>query len=111
MQATPQQAPSCHSCGGSGEVATDFGPSDCPDCGGVGYLPEKRALVEWRTRDIERALGAGIRPVDSDIRWLISELRTARRALGEVVALAHDAADDDGIALKIRLVAGRVLDG
>jgi hypothetical protein len=109
MTTSSQQVPSCHSCGGAGEVATDFGPTDCPDCGGAGYLPEKRALVEWRLRDIERAIGAGIPPASIDVRWMISELRASRKALTEVIAFAHDAEDPDGIAMKIRIVASRVL--
>lgn len=72
-------------------------------------MPEKRALVEWRLRDIERAIGSGLKPAPVDIHWMISELRASRKALTEVVALAHDAEDPDGIAMKIRLVAGRTL--
>ena len=82
---------------------------DCPDCGGAGYLPNKSSLVEWRVRDIERAVGSGLRPVPVDIRWLLAELRAARKALTEVVALAHDASDPDGITMKIRITAARAL--
>lgn len=100
---------SCHSCGGSGEIPTDFGPVDCPDCGGAGFLPARSALVEWRARDIERAVAAGIRPSPVDLRFLIAELRGARKALTEVIALAHDATDPDSIAMRIRIVASRAL--
>jgi hypothetical protein len=66
-------------------------------------------LVEWRARDIERALGAG-RPAQSkDVSWLIAELRAARNALTEIIALAHDAQDPDHIANKIRFTANRAL--
>jgi hypothetical protein len=99
----------CQSCGGTGDVPTDFGPTDCPDCGGAGYLAERRTLVEWRLRDIERAVGAGIKPASVDVRWLVAELRGARKALAEVLALAHDAEDPDGIAMKIRVVASRAM--
>ncbi|HEY5955150.1 MAG TPA: hypothetical protein VIV60_01305 [Polyangiaceae bacterium] len=109
MEDTASTKPHCSSCGGAGEIPTDFGPTDCPDCGGAGYLPEKHALVEWRLRDIERAVGSGLHPAPVDLRWLLSELRQARTALNEVVALAHDAEDPDGIAMKIRVVASRVL--
>jgi hypothetical protein len=109
MEIGAQKEPGCTSCGGSGEIPTDFGPTDCPDCGGAGFLPPKNALVEWRSRDIERAVGAGIHPAPVDIRWLLAELRSARRALSEVVALAHDVSDDDAIAMKIRIVASRAL--
>ena len=104
-----RSVPSCHSCGGTGEIPTDFGPRDCPDCGGAGYLPSRNALVEWRARDIERAVQSGIHPAPVDLRWLLSELRTARKALNEVIALAHDANDPDSIAMRIRVVATRAL--
>lgn len=109
MDTSSAREPLCHSCGGSGDVPTDFGPADCPDCGGAGYLAERRVLVEWRMRDVERAVGSGIHPANVDIRWLIAELRSARKALSEVVALAHDAEDPEGIAMKIRIVASRAL--
>lgn len=109
MESGAQKEPSCTSCGGSGEIPTDFGPTDCPDCGGAGFLPRKNALVDWRSRDIERAVAAGIHPAAVDIRWLLAELRSARSALNQVVALAHDIQDDEAIAVKIRLVASRAL--
>jgi len=109
MESGAQGEPSCTSCGGTGEIPTDFGPTDCPDCGGAGFLPRKSVLVDWRSRDIERAVSAGIRPAAVDIRWLLAELRSARSALSEVVALAHDVNDDDAIAMKIRVVASRAL--
>jgi hypothetical protein len=109
MPQDTREAPSCHSCGGSGEIPTDFGPVDCPDCGGAGYLPAKHALVEWRARDIERAVAAGIHPAPVDLRFLIAELRASRKALTEVIALAHDATDPDSIAMRIRIVASRAL--
>ena len=109
MDETSRREPTCHSCGGSGEIPTDFGPTDCPDCGGAGFLPAKNALVEWRARDIERAVQAGIHPAAVDVRWLLAELRNTRRALTDVIALAHDATDPDSIAMRIRLVAGRAL--
>lgn len=106
---TANDALTCHSCGGSGEIPTDFGPTDCPDCGGAGFLPARSTLVEWRARDIERAVQAGIHPVPVDIRWLLAELRSTRKALTEVIALAHDATDPDSIAMKIRIIASRAL--
>jgi hypothetical protein len=99
----------CASCQGSGEAPTDYGVVDCPDCGGSGVLPPRAARVEWRARDIERAL-AQARSVDPEhVRWLLAELRTARSALTEIIALAHDSDDQDGIALKIRFLANRAL--
>jgi hypothetical protein len=97
------------SCQGTGESPTDFGVVDCPDCGGSGQLPTHGVLIEWRARDIERAIGAGRPAHNKDVTWLIAELRTARMALTEIIALAHDAQDPDHIANKIRFTANRAL--
>lgn len=99
----------CMSCHGTGEAPTDYGVVDCPDCGGSGVLPTENVLVQWRSADIERALGAGRTPEAADVRWLLEELRRARKALTEVIALAHDANDPDAIAQKIRFAANRAL--
>jgi hypothetical protein len=102
--------PACTTCLGSGELPTDFGPRDCPDCGGAGTLPSKSTLIDWRARDIERAhtLANGS-PVASDVAWLVAELRSARGALNEIIALAHDIEDENEIARRIRFVANRAL--
>jgi len=105
----PSKSPGCDSCGSSGEVPTDFGPADCPDCGGAGYLPPRSTLVEWRLRDVELALSSAALPAASDVKWLVDEIRLARDALTEVLALAHDVADPDGIATRIRFTANRAL--
>jgi len=109
MTPTQSRAPSCSSCGGVGEVPTDFGPQDCPDCGGAGFLPSRAVLVEWRARDIERALSAGVDAAAVDVRWLLAELRAARHALTDIIALAHDIQDADSIAGRIRFTANRAL--
>jgi hypothetical protein len=43
------------------------------------------------------------------VRWLLAELRSARSALHEIIALAHDSLDQDAIGLKIRFTANRAL--
>ncbi len=103
------QASRCESCLGTGETPTDYGVVDCPDCGGSGSLPTRNVLVEWRARDIERALIADRVPLPDDVRWMLAELRAARSALTDIIALAHDANDPDGIAVKIRFAANRAL--
>jgi hypothetical protein len=106
---TKAEAGRCESCLGTGETPTDYGVVDCPDCGGSGVLPTRNVLVEWRVRDIERAL-TNERPISpEDLRWLMAELRNARSALTDIIALAHDANDPDSIALKIRFAANRAL--
>ena len=99
----------CNSCLGSGETPTDYGLVDCPDCGGSGVLPHRSVLVEWRSRDIERALQNGGPMSPEHARWLLAELRSARAALTEIIALAHDTEDRDAIGLKIRFTANRAL--
>ena len=90
-------------------MPTESGPTDCPDCGGQGFLPSSNVLVDWRARDIERALTAGSQPEAADIRWLLAQMRAARTALTEIVALAHDIHDPDAIAIRIRATAHRAL--
>src|SRR5687768_8594169 len=97
--------PSCESCMSSGEMATDFGLVDCPDCGGAGFLPSRSVLVDWRSRDVERALSAGRTLEAKDVQWLLAELRLARAALTEIGALAHDVEDAEAIAVRIRFTA------
>lgn len=93
----------------SGEIPTDFGPVDCPDCGGAGFLPSRAVLVDWRARDVERALTAGAAVEPNDVRWLLAELRLARSALTEIIALAHDVDDSESLGLRIRFTANRAL--
>jgi hypothetical protein len=109
MQTRLSNSNRCRSCVGTGEAPTDYGIVDCPDCGGGGYLPTKNVLVDWLARDIERAVEKGRTPEPTDVRWLLGELRLARAALTEIIALAHDAQDPDDIALRIRFAANRAL--
>jgi hypothetical protein len=99
----------CGTCEGAGEVGTDYGVVDCPDCGGSGELPPEGVLVEWRLADIDRRVSSGKNVDVNDVPWLLSELRKARSALKEVVGLAHDAEDEQRIDQKIRFVANKAL--
>jgi hypothetical protein len=101
--------PACSSCQGSGAVAADFGAVDCPDCGGSGFLPARHVLVDWRARDLEKSLARGAEVRSADVTWMLAELRQARAALVEIVALAHDVDDADDIARSIRHVANKAL--
>lgn len=99
----------CKTCMGSGEAATEYGVMDCPDCGGFGTLPPRSERTAWRVSDIERAIQAG-RAIEAEhVRWALNELRQARGALREIIALAHDTGDDDSIGLRIRFTANRAL--
>jgi hypothetical protein len=99
----------CVSCGGTGEMVREQGPTDCPDCGGTGRLPSRATLIDWRARDIDRAAASGRELGADDARWLVSELRNARSALTQIIALAHDIDDGDAIAVRIRFAANKVL--
>jgi hypothetical protein len=99
----------CNSCSGTGEVGTEVGPVDCPDCGGSGLLPHPYVLVEWRVRDIEKARAGGSDATASDIRWLIAELRRARTALTQIASLGEDAGDSE-MARRIRFTANQALE-
>jgi hypothetical protein len=99
----------CASCVGTGEMVREMGPVDCPDCGGTGTLPPRGTLVDWRARDIDKAAAAGRGVGPEDARWLVSELRTARQALTQIIALAHDVEDADAIAQQIRFAANKAL--
>ena len=72
-------------------------------------MPAKKALVEARMADIEKAYAGARNAVATDVRWMLTELRGARSALKEIVALAHDVRDEDAIALKIRVIANGTL--
>jgi hypothetical protein len=84
----------CGNCYGQGQVPTDDGPVACPDCGGVGTLPGNGVMVEWRALEIERLHGVGNEQIAQDIRWLIFEVRRARSALTNLLALTEDLGDD-----------------
>jgi hypothetical protein len=84
----------CGNCYGEGHLPTDQGPVDCPDCGGEGILPTRNVLVDWRAREIERVLCVGDDQIAHDVGWLIFELRRARSALTQVLALAEEIGDE-----------------
>lgn len=109
MQARIPETSRCAGCLGSGETPTDYGMVDCPDCGGAGFLPSRNVLVEWRARDIERALSRGRTAENEDVRWLLAELRRARDALNEINSLANELDDEAGIATRIRFTANQAL--
>ena len=99
----------CQSCLGTGEVGTEVGPVDCPDCGGAGALPHPAVVVEWRVRDIERRYVGRDDGVTQDIRWLIAELRRARTALTELASLAEDSAGSE-LGPRMLFIANRALE-
>jgi hypothetical protein len=99
----------CQTCYGEGNFPTDAGLIDCPDCGGSGTLPSPSTLVEWRLREIERAFGAGQDEEPQAVRWLATELRRAREALTEILALSEELPDVQE-RTRLRFVANGALE-
>ena len=98
----------CATCYGQGEVVTDQGPLTCRDCMGHGKLAGRIELFEWRLREIERAFGSGTQEEPQAVRWLAFELRRAREALTEILALSEDLPDVQERA-RLRFVANDAL--
>lgn len=98
----------CASCYGTGEIVTDSGPVDCPDCMGVGRTP-RGEVIEWRLRDIERIHAAHATDGTTDVRWLIFELRRHREALLRIFTRCQDL-DDAALAAELRHLANAALD-
>lgn len=98
----------CKTCYGQGEVPTDEGPVACPDCGGAGTLPDPYTLIEWRLREIERVHGTGGTETASALQWVAFELRRARAALTDLLALS-DELDDSPLRTRMRFIANGAL--
>lgn len=113
MTSTDSGVAACLTCYGQGETATEWGVSACPDCGGSGALPPRDTLVEWRLRAIEK----GYLPSDSstaqDVAWLAFELRRARHALTQILALSQElgqeSSSDERLAVRLRFLANDAL--
>lgn len=111
-------SPACATCYGAGEVITEQGPTTCRDCLGHGSQAGRLQLVEWRLREMERALAAppgGPAGVTSgalergDAAWLIAELRRTREALVQILSRCQDADAGDTTAQEIMFVANEAL--
>lgn len=102
------QGRKCESCYGQGSLPSDQGPMACPDCGGSGVLPRPDTHVEWRLREIERTFGVGSEEPAQAVRWLAFELRRARAALMEVLALSGELADSAEV-VRVRFSVNRAL--
>ena len=91
----------CLTCYDSGEIVTELGPVDCPDCAGDPGAVSPWGQTERRLRDIEQRY-AGKPDLGDDVRWLVFELRKARSALLQILARCQDAPDGDGLAAEVR---------
>lgn len=98
----------CETCYGQGEIPTDAGLLTCPDCGGEGTLASPATLVEWRLRAIEQGQSGRHDEIAQDVRWLAFEVRRAREALTELVALIDDL-DETPLRTRMRFIANGAL--
>ena len=92
----------CHTCYGTGEVVTEQGPSNCPDCYGDGKQANSGNKFEWRLRELERHYRTKNGESLSDVMWLVHELRQARDALVLILTRCQDADESDDMARYVR---------
>lgn len=100
---------SCLTCFGAGETVTENGAQTCPDCFGEGKLLSPGTRMEWRLRELERAYDRSGGETETDILWLVHELRKSREALVRVFARCQDADDADATAREVRYLAKEAL--
>jgi hypothetical protein len=99
----------CITCHGAGEIPTDLGPEICPDCQGDPRSPGQRQLLEWRLRDIERVHVGEDHPCQSDVRWLVHEVRRNRDALVQILSMCLDA-EPGPLAAEIKYIVNATLE-
>jgi len=100
----------CNSCQGAVELGTDNGPIVCPDCFGEGRQLDSLERVEWRLRDIEQAHQGAAHGCESEVRWLVLELRRSRDALLKILSRCQDASDSEGnLAAAVKYDANQAL--
>jgi hypothetical protein len=88
----------CASCYGTGEMVTEQGCADCPDCFGRGRSSGGGAGVEWKLRALESRYGDLSSDVATDVQWLMHEVRRGREALVRILTRCQDANEDDQLA-------------
>jgi hypothetical protein len=104
-----QDGEACLTCYGSGEVPGDGVPQTCPDCYGEGSSLSRGTRLEWRLRAIERAYASAASETQSDVTWLIHELRASRQALLLILARCQDADENDATARDVKFQANDAL--
>lgn len=103
------EAQKCVTCYGQGEVSGIGGLQACTDCGGVGELPSGMVLAERRMRELETSYSKQGGQVESDVRWLVDEVRRSRHSLLQILAAGQDADPEDELAAQVRFLANQVL--
>jgi hypothetical protein len=65
--------------------------------------------MEWRLRELEQTYRRSGRETETDVLWLVHELRRSREALVRIFARCQDADDSDATAREIRFQANEAL--
>jgi hypothetical protein len=105
----PKPVDACLTCHGVGETVTESGAETCPDCFGEGNVLSRGTKLEWRLRAIERAYRDSGRETESDVLWLVHELRTSRDVLLRILARCQDAEETNGLARDVKYEANEAL--
>lgn len=103
----PTNADVCLTCYGAGETVTERGPEACPDCRDGALSQTTR--VEWRLREIEGVYRGSGRETESEVLWLVHELRQSRAALLQILALCQDADEGDATVQETKFIANEAL--
>jgi hypothetical protein len=109
MSSPQTPSPTCLTCYGAGETVTENGPQACPDCLGEGRPLSRGTRMEWRLRELEQTYRRSGRETETDVLWLVHELRRSREALVRIFARCQDADDSDATAREIRFQANEAL--
>jgi hypothetical protein len=99
----------CLTCYGVGETVTETGAQTCPDCFGEGNVLSRGTKLEWRLREIERAYRDSGRETESDVLWLVHELRRSRDVLLRILARCQDAEETNAVARDVKYEANEAL--
>lgn len=92
----------CQTCYGTGEIVTEHGPVNCPDCYGDGKAARSGNKLEWRLRELEKIYQTVRQESLGDIMWLTHELRQMREALILILTRCQDADESDEVAHYVR---------
>jgi hypothetical protein len=105
----PKIGATCLTCYGVGETVTEEGPQACGDCYGEGKALSRGTKLEWRLRDIERIYRDSGRENETDVLWLVNELRRSREALVRILARCQDENGLDSAVIDVKYAANEAL--
>jgi hypothetical protein len=99
----------CLTCLGGGEVSSERGLANCPDCDGTGKIGDIFRRTEHRLREVEKKVARQDGEAATDVRWLITELRMCRDSLLKVMTAAQDGSSNDELLRRIQFEANEAL--